>query len=69
MAQSEAPIHAKLQVHREEPSIDKLAAIVNEHHQDFPPAFVWAPDLIFVLQKMQGEIDDLKAQLKEASKR
>lgn len=65
MAREEAPIHAKLAAHRENPSVEKLTAIVDEHHQQHPPAFVWADDLLAVLNSMKTEIDTLTTRLDE----
>jgi hypothetical protein len=63
----EAPIHKKLRAHREKPTLEGLRALLEDHHSKFPPAFVWAPNLLLVLEEMQNEINELREAL-EAQK-
>ena len=55
-----APIHAKLEQHSGDPTVEGLAQIVNEHHEEFPPAFAWAPNLIAVLEELEARISALE---------
>jgi hypothetical protein len=59
----EAPIHAKLRAHSDEPTVEGLRALLDEHHSEFPPSPVWAPNLLLVLEHMQSEIDELRGRL------